>query len=252
MSEVQTLARGLKILNLLAESTDGLGSSELADLLAIDRGAMSRLMQTLEKYGYAERDPASRRYFVGAHLHEMSRHAGQHAALRELATPLLEQLNRDTTENAHLAILRGDHAVTIADVASQHTLRVVSEVGRRLPLYASAVGKCLLAFNESSIPGELNRYTEKTLVDTNALKNNLEKIRQTQKSIDDEELTIGVRGLAVPVRNREGRVIASLGISGPSVRLRMEDTHTHFQMLQLCATSMSRQLGYEPPEKPTV
>ena len=118
MSEVQTLARGLKILNLLAEASDGMSSSELADAIGADKGGMSRLMKTLVAYGYAERDPDSRRYYVGSHLHEMSRHAGQHASLRELAMPLLERLSKETTENAHLAVLRGTQAITIADVAS--------------------------------------------------------------------------------------------------------------------------------------
>lgn len=246
MSEVQTLARGLKILSLLAESADGLGSSELAELLDIDKGAMSRLMQTLEKYGYAERDPSNRRYFVGSHLHEISRHAGQYASLRELATPLLEQLSERTTENAHLAVLRGDHAVTIADVASKQTLRVVSEVGRRLPLHASAVGKCLLAFNELPLPVELNRYTANTLCDTGSLKAALETIRSDGQSTDNEELTVGVRGLAVPVRNRQGRVIASLGISGPGVRLPDESLPAHFTSLLKHAATISQQLGYQP------
>lgn len=245
MSEVQTLARGLKILNLLAQADDGLGSGELADTLEIDKGAMSRLMQTLEKYGYAERDPASRRYYVGSHLHELSRQAGQHASLRELTMPLLEQLNRETTENAHLAILRGESAVTIADVASQQVLRVVSEVGRRLPLHASAVGKCLLAFNELTLPKQLNRYTAHTLCNKKKLHAALEEIRLTNESIDNEELTEGVRGLAVPVRNREGRVVASLGISGPSVRLPLNNLQQSFLFLATSAATISAQLGYQ-------
>ena len=245
MSEVQTLARGLKILNLLAEAPDGLGSSELADTLGIDKGAMSRLMKTLVAYGYAERDPASRLYYIGSHLSELSRHAGQHASLRELAMPLLESLSRETSENAHLAIARGEQAITIADVASEQVLRVVSEVGRKLPLHASAVGKCLLAFSEQAIPSELKRYTTKTICNRRKLQTVLEHIRLSNEALDDEELTPGVRGLAVPVRNREGRVIGSVGVSGPTVRLPLEGLESNFVLLTSAAASLSQQLGYE-------
>lgn len=245
MSEVQTLARGLKILNLLAEASDGLGSSELAEILAIDKGAMSRLMKTLVMYGYAERDADSRRYYVGNRLHEMSRHAGQHASLRELAMPLLEQLSKETTENAHLAIISGEQAVTIADVASEQVLRVVSEVGRRLPLHASAVGKCLLAFSEMPLPGDLKRYTKKSLCDKTRLNAALENIRLSNTALDEEELTPGVTGLAVPVRNREGRVIASIGVSGPTVRLPAKQWRRYFVLLNTASGSLSQQLGYK-------
>ncbi len=244
LSEVQTLARGLKILDLLASADDGLASGELAEQMGMDKGAMSRLMKTLVSYGYAERDAGSRRYFLGHHLIEISRNAGQHGSLRELATPLLELLNQQTTENAHLAIMQGDHAVTIADVASQQTLRVVSEVGRRLPMHASAVGKCLLAFNELAVPDTLRRYTEQTVCDTTKLMKELESIRLSGQALDNEELTTGVRGFAVPVRNREGRVIASLGISGPTVRLPLSEADKCFELLTTSASTMSEQLGF--------
>lgn len=246
MSEVQTLARGLKILDLLAEADDGMSSGELADALIIDKGAMSRLMKTLESYGYAERDPGNRLYYVGSHLHEMSRHAGQHASLREMAMPLIESISTETTENAHLAVLRGAQAITIADVPSQQVLRVVSEVGRRLPLHASAVGKCLLAFSEMAITRELKRYTKKTICDKTRLKAALENIRLNQTALDVEELTPGVCGLAVPVRNREGRVIASLGVSGPRVRLPQRALKKNFTLLTSKAHALSKQLGYTP------
>lgn len=245
MSEVQTLARGLKILNLLADASDGLSSSELAEALEMDKGAMSRLMKTLESYKYAERDPASRRYFLGSHLHEISRHAGQHASLRELAMPQLELLSQESTENAHLAILKSDQAVTIADAASKQTLRVVSEVGRRLPLHASAVGKCLLAYSELVLPNQLKRYTKETICDLDVLKEHLESVRLSGEAIDSEELTLGVRGIAVPIRNREGRVIASMGISGPSVRLPLEELDSSFALLKASASTVSGQLGYK-------
>ena len=132
MAEVQTLARGLRILELLAEYEDGLSSTELAELIDVDKSSMSRLMNTLVNYRFAERDEQTRRYYLGTHVQELGRRAGQHASLRDIAQEHLQALATETRENAHVAVYSAPHALTIADIPSTEPLRVVSEVGRRV------------------------------------------------------------------------------------------------------------------------
>lgn len=244
MSEVQTLARGLQILELLADSDAGLATSDFIDKLDYEKSSVSRLMKTLVKYRFVDRDPQTRRYFLGNHLREMSRRGGRYARLRELAEPHLQEIGTLTAENAHLAVYSPPHALTIADVPSTEPLRVVSEVGRRMPLHCSAVGKCLLAFSDLPIPLENAKYTGRTITDVDHLKLQLEEIRLQIYALDDEELTLGVRGLAMPVRNREGRSIAAVGLSGPSVRLTYDAIPEFVELLQKAATAVSQQLGY--------
>ena len=244
MSELQTLARGLRILDLLSVTEDGLTATELSATLEVDKSSMSRLLSTLTKYGYAERDSQSRRYFLGSHLREIGRRAGQHVSLRELAEPLLQRLGDATGENAHLAVYADQQALTIADVPSTAPLRVVSEVGRRLPLHCSAIGKCLLAFVELPSPEPMPRYTERTITESAQLQLNLEQARLQGYALDDEELTLGVRGLAAPVRNREGRAIATMGLSGPAVRLTFDAIPALAQLLITTADEFSSLLGY--------
>lgn len=244
LAEVQTLARGLRILELLAEYDDGLTSTELTELLSVDKGTMSRLMNTLANYRFVERDEQTRRYFLGTYIQELGRKAGQHASLRDLTQSYLETLATQTHENAHVAVYSSPHALTIADVPSTEPLRVVSEVGRRVPLHCSATGKCLLAFMEMPIPDELPRYTDKTITDAKSLIRHLQDIREVGYAIDAEELTLGVYGIAVPLRNREGRTIAVLGLSGPSVRLTSETIPSLIEKLLKTSQEISSELGF--------
>lgn len=244
MSEVQTLARGLKIIDLLADTEEGLTATELIDHLGIDKSGISRLMSTLVKYRFVDRDDESRRYYLGVHVHELGHRAGQHATLRDLVQPYLVRLSAQSNENAHVAVYSSSQALTIADQPSTEPLRVVSEVGRRMPLHCSAVGKCLLAFGEVAFPSTFQSFTEKTITDEDALIQQLDEIRHQQYALDDEELTLGVRGIAVPIRNREGRVVATLGISGPSVRLTLDAIPSVVTLLQTFSDAISTELGY--------
>jgi IclR family transcriptional regulator, KDG regulon repressor len=244
LAEVQTLARGLRILELLAEFEDGLSSTELAELIDVDKSSMSRLMNTLVNHHFAERDEQTRRYYLGTHVQELGRRAGQHASLRDVAHVHLQDLATITHENAHVAVYSSPHALTISDIPSTEPLRVVSEVGRRVPMHCSAIGKCLLAFAEIPLPTNYSRYTDNTIVDERELAKQLEVVRINGYSIDDEELTLGVRGLAAPIRNREGRTIATMGLSGPSVRLTHERIPDFLKLLLASATKVSSELGF--------
>ncbi|MEM8859661.1 MAG: IclR family transcriptional regulator [Chloroflexota bacterium] len=244
MSEVQTLARGLKIIDLLADAEDGLTAADLMSQLGIDKSGISRLMGTLVKYRYVDRDDQSRRYYLGTYIHGLGDRAGQHATLRDLVQPYLVRLSAQSNENSHVAVLSSSQALTIADQPSTEPLRVVSEVGRRMPLHCSAVGKCFLAFGEVDLPASFPRFTDKTLVDEQAVHQAVNQIREQEFALDDEELTLGVRGIAVPVRNREGRMVASLGISGPSVRLTLDSVPEWVELLQTVAGEISAELGY--------
>ena len=245
MTEVQTLARGLHILELLAASESGLTTTELANQLRVDKGGMSRLMHTLVKYRFAERDEKTRRYHLGMRVQELGRQAGQHASLRELSEPYLQQLGAATGENAHVAVYAPPQALIIADVPSTAPLRVVGEIGRRTPLHCSAIGKCLLAFCEIPLPTQFNRFTERTIMSQADLVEDLDTVRQLGYAVDAEELTLGVYGIATSIRNREGRTIAAMGLSGPSVRLTGETIPQLAELLMKVAYDVSAELGYE-------
>lgn len=233
MSEIQSLARGLKILGLLNQAPDGLSITEIAETLGVDKGSASRLVATLRSYGYAEKDEISRRFYLGPQVVSLSRSVLQRLPLREAAKPFLRQLMERTGECAHLAVLAQGQALYIDQVESPATLRVNAQVGELKPLHCTALGKVLLAFSAGDIlealPQPLEAFTERTITDPRQLRQHLEQISQMGYAVDDEEFDLGVRCLAAPVFDFRGKLAGSLGISGPTTRM------TSTRLLELAA-----------------
>jgi IclR family KDG regulon transcriptional repressor len=217
--EIQSLARGLKILELLGQSQEGMSISELAQILELDKSSASRLASTLANYGYAQKDPSTQRYHLGLQILKLSRSFLFHPPLHEVARPFLVQLMEQTGECSHLAVPVQGSALCIDQVESPATLRVNVEIGQSLPLHCTALGKVLLAFGGLPVPETLKRYTPHTILDINALRQHLQIIRQQGYATDNEEYDLGVRCLAVPVYDFQRAVIAAIGISSPSLRM---------------------------------
>jgi IclR family KDG regulon transcriptional repressor len=219
MAEIQSLARGLKTLDLLGVSHEGAAITELAEILGVDKGSASRLMSTLVKYGYAEKDPRSRRYTLGPQVVTLSRNLLTRLPLREAANPALQQMMGRTGECAHLAILAQGKALYIDQLESPATLRVNVEVGQMAPLHCTALGKILLAFGNAEFPPTLESFTPKTITNPNTLRIHLENVRQQGYAVDNEEFDPCVRCIAVPVYDFRKKMVGAMGISGPSTRI---------------------------------
>jgi DNA-binding IclR family transcriptional regulator len=219
MSEIQSLARGLKILSMLSGSQEGSSVTEVAAELGIDKGSASRLLSTLVRYGFAEKDPVSRRFSLGPQLVVLSRSLLTRMPLREVAKPYLRDLMRATGECAHVGILSQGRVLYIDQVESPASLRVNAEVGSLAPLHCTALGKVLLAFGRQSLPEELEKFTEATLLTREALRKNLEVVRQQGYAVDDEEFDPGVRCIAAPIFDFRDKLVGSIGISGPVTRM---------------------------------
>jgi IclR family KDG regulon transcriptional repressor len=219
MTEIQSLARGLKILEFLSQAQDGVSITELAERLGVDKGSASRLVATLASYGYAEKDERTRRYHLGSQVVSLSRSVLTRLPLREAAKPFLRELMERTGECAHLAVAAQGQVLYIDQVESPATLRVNAEVGTLNPLHCTALGKALLAFGDLQPQDDLRAFTANTLTDPARLRKNLEQVRSQGYSVDDEEFDPGVRCIAVPVWDFRGKVVASMGISGPATRV---------------------------------
>ncbi len=222
MTEIQSLARGLKILDLLGQASDGISITELAETLKVDKGSASRLVSTLARYGYAEKDEVTRRYHLGPQVVGLSRSVLTRLPLREAAKSYLRQLMERTGECAHLAVPAQGKVLYIDQVESPATLRVNAEVGTMNPLHCTALGKALLAFGDVEIPGTLERFTPRTIKSKRTLQGHLEEIRRIGYAVDDEEFDPGVRCIAVPIFDFRDKVIGAIGISGPSTRITPE------------------------------
>jgi DNA-binding IclR family transcriptional regulator len=141
MSYIQSLARGLTILDRLAEAEDGLSITELAEHLQIDKSSASRLMTTLVTHEFAQQKAGSRKFILGKRLFQMSWLLLNRMPVREKAKPFLYRLVAETGECAHTAVYAEGRALVIDDVEAETSLRVVGGVGRMIHLHCTAVGK---------------------------------------------------------------------------------------------------------------
>lgn len=222
LTEIQSLARGLQILNHMAESDGSLGVTELADLLAVDKSTASRLVKTLVAYDYVQPDPGSRRYVLGKKVVQLSWQVLNRLPLRDFTQPALMRLMQETGECSHVAVYSQKQVLVIEDVDSPAPLRVVSGAGRLIPMHCTALGKCLLAFAHIPLPTDLPMQTAYTIIDRATLQQHLDVVRAQGYAVDDEENHMGVRCIASPILDPGGEAVATVGISGPAVRVTRE------------------------------
>ncbi len=245
MAEIQSLARGLKILILLEHSRNGMGTTEVATQLAIDKSSASRLLQTLANYGFVEQDQLTARYLLGPQLVTLGQHLLNRITLRDHARPYLHELVDKTGECAHLAILAQRQALYVDQVESTAKLRVESEIGTLSPLHCTALGKILLAFGDSRIPDDLTPFTHRTVTDRSTLEAQLAQTKKRGYAIDDEEYNYGVRCVAAPVTDHQSALVGAIGISGPAGRVTLERIDEFGAVVMRVAGSLSARLGYQ-------
>ena len=243
MTIIQSLARGLEILDLLADAEQGMGIGEFANHLNVDKSSASRLLHTLASYGYAEQDADTRRFTLGPRVVTLSNRVLNRMPLRDHAHPFLRKLTHETGECSHLAILSQGKALYIDQVESPSILRVESEIGTMSPLHCTALGKVLLAFNRHAQVDALPMFTPRTITDPEALKLHIEQVRRQGYASDVEEHVPGVRCIAAPVYGFNGRVVGAIGISGPAGRVSYEKLPALTETLISLADDLSRRLG---------
>ncbi len=245
MAEIQSLARGLKILNLLEHARNGMGTTEVANQLSIDKSSASRLLHTLANYGFVEQDEDTARYLLGPQLVTLGQHLLNRITLRDHARPYLHELVEKTGECAHLAILAQGQALYIDQMQSPAALRVESEIGTLSPLYCTALGKVLLAFGAMRVPLEFKAFTQRTVTDKSTLAAQLAQTKSRGYAIDDEEYNYGVRCVAAPVYDHRGVLAGAIGISGPAGRVTLERINEFGAVVKTVALALSTRLGFD-------
>jgi IclR family KDG regulon transcriptional repressor len=249
-SLVQSLARGLDLLQILVESDSSLGITEIGQRLGVDKSTAHRLAATLISRGLVSQDPDTHRYQPGMELVHLGRQVLDRVELRSVAKPWLRALRDRTGESAHLAVAVGPRAVYVDIVESGETLNVATEIGRTAEPHCTAIGKALMAHlppdKLAALLGDspLARFTPRTIIASDDLAAHLTLVRRRGYATDDEEFTPGVRCVAAPIRDFHGAVIATMGVSGPAVRVTAERLPEIGAIAVECAGQVSRLLGY--------
>lgn len=221
MRLLQSLTRGLEALDYLAASREPVRLTDVAEALGVDKSNASHLIKTLVASGYAVQD-SSRRYKVTdkiARPENTGHSLIDIVSVKEAWRPVLERLVADTGECAHMAVLVGDRVWYIDKIDSSLPLKVDHPIGALAPLHCTALGKAFMAFGNAHVEGPFASFTPHTLTTRRALDDEIARTRARGYSIDNEEFAHGIRCVARPVYDQLGRMIAAVGVSGPSVRV---------------------------------
>lgn len=248
---VQSLERAFDLLERMADAGGEVGLSELSVSSGLPLPTIHRLMRTLVACGYV-RQQTNRRYALGPRLIRLGESASR--LLGTWARPYLARLVEETGETANMALLDGDEIVYVAQVPSKHSMRMFTEVGRRVLPHSTGVGKALLAhLPANEVRALLSRTgmpaaTEKTITSPDAFLTALEEVRRSGYAVDDNEQEIGVRCLAVSVPNSP--TAAAISISGPAGRVTETMTEKTVPVLQQIAVELSEALASSGPSAP--
>jgi len=221
---IQSLDRGLIILELAGKSSSPVSLGYLTSILGIDRSSVFRLANTLKRRGFLAHASTGKDYVLGPSVWRLSRQYDWSNMLATVAHDHLKALAALTNETAHLAVREGRGALFIDHATSTHVIAISGQTGEHVPTYCSAHGKALLAdFTENDLKklfGDkpLKPHTKKTISSIKGLAAVCAEIKKRGYATDDGEYLEGIRCVAAPIRDRDDVVIGSIGISAPIAR----------------------------------
>jgi DNA-binding IclR family transcriptional regulator len=246
---VQSLGRAFAILEEVARHREGIGLAELRKLVGLHNSTTFHLAKTMVSLGYMRQEKDSKRYRVGRPLFALAASALDEIEMVNVATPVLEELSRETSESSHFAVRMGDAIVVIARTGGPGAFQLTDRVGVVRPAHCTALGKIILA---SLRPDQLKRFlerveltpsTKKSITDVSVLLREIAEVRRSGVAVDDGEFNPEVRCVAVPVTNFTGQIIGALGISAPIWRVSNQELQSCAKIVKAAATRLSAEFG---------
>jgi IclR family acetate operon transcriptional repressor len=221
----QAVDRAAALLTLVVEAEVAVTFGELCEAVGLARSTTSRLLAALERTRLVERVGGGE--YIGGPLFALyaARH-DRNAELARLAHPMLETIGEETGETVHLAVASGGRVAHLDQVDSTFLLGARDWTDVEVPPHCSALGKVLLAWQALDLPeGPLEQVTERTLTSVADLERDLEQARARGFAITQDELELGLSGMAAPVFGPDATLVATVGISGPTARLQDRVDH---------------------------
>jgi IclR family pca regulon transcriptional regulator len=247
---IEALGRGLHILEAFTEQAPSLSLTEISSKVGLDKSTVFRFVYTLEKLGYLARDPDTKRYRPGLKVLRLGFASINSLDLRQIAQPYLKALAAQTGETTNMTVRDGAEVVYIARNKTRQIININLQVGSRLPVYCTSMGKAQL-IDRSRV--ELHRLLgagpypvmgPNTITTLDDLVAELDRVRQQGYAINDEELAAGLRSAAAPIRNAEGEIVGAINVSVPSARVSRQELEARLApLVRSAALEICQALG---------
>lgn len=248
---MKTVTRVFDILEVVAANDEGeLRLSEICESTGLKKSTANRIVTAMVKRGYMKQGKKRGKYSLNTKLLSFNLQNQRYRILQHIVSPYLLRLSELVGESIMVAIRQGNSTRAIATKNDIHPLTVNADQISDNPMYATSIGKILLAYDS---PEELKQYlkttklkkfTPNTITDANHLKTHLDMIKKEGVAYDDEEFNLGIKGFAVPIRDKDGKASIALGILGPSVRLTRETITRILPEVKLCSKEISNAITH--------
>jgi len=253
MPIIQSVQRSLKILDLFDEQTIELKITDISERMGLHKSTVHSLLKTLQESNYIEQNPENGKYRLGMKLVERGNLVISTMDIRKVAKKYLLEIANKTGQTSHIGILDGNAGMYIDKEEGELAIIRYSRIGRRIPLHSTAIGKVLLAYQKPEkihqlLEGyEYSLLTDHTLQNKEELLGELEKVRQQEYAVDNQENEQGVRCIAVPIKNEQSQVLAALSLSTLISRVNDEQLQEYIQLLKQLGQELSQQVRYAVP-----
>jgi len=251
-TRLSSVANALRLVRAFSDDEYEIGITNLARRLSLPKSTVHRLATTLVDAGFLEQNPETGGYRLGLALFDLGMLVRRKMGVVTEARPYLRALMERTGESVHLTVLDRASVLYVNNIASPQAIRMQSNLGARVPAHCCSEGKALLAFEpaatvDSVIAAGLAPRTPKTIVKPQRLREELAQVGARGYALDDEELEIGLRAAAAPIRNHRGDVVAAVSIAGPVHRVSKKALQRFAAEAVATGRTISQRLGYHAP-----
>ena len=252
VATAKSLNKALDILVRLGQVPEGMSLPDISLLVGQPKSTMHRLLTALEGRRFVRYEAETRLWKIGVEAFVVGSAFLRNRDVSAFARPAMQSLVNDSGETASLYIEDDGEIVCVSQIECRQTMRVIARPGGRAKMHASGSGKAMLAFlGEARLAEIVERHglpaaTDKTIHTPQALRLNLEVVRQQGFAVDDEEASLGIRCVAAPVFDNGGEVIAALSISGPASRICDGRIPALGERVRAAAALLTRAMGGVP------
>ena len=241
---IKSLMKSFEVLELVVKN-ERMRLKEINDITILGKCTIHRILATFKEMNYIDQSKEDNTYYATIKIFELGNSVTDKMPIKKIAKPYLQRLYDECNETVNLAVVTGDNIIYLDKIMTKEPLRIDLEVGKKVPIYCSSLGKAILAYSNRRDFTSINfeKFTEKTIVGSEELIKELEDIKLNGYAFDDEEYIEYLSCLAVPIKSKDGSAIASISIATPTIRLNDERKEQFIKYLKYYASCIEGELA---------